>query len=138
MLRVIRTLLATAVGAVLLAGVPIAASAHHSHAMYDTTKVLTVKGDVKSYNFANPHVYLFLTVKQPNGKTATYAVEASYTQNMERDGIGPATFKAGDKVTVFVNPLRSGTMGGSYVGAIDAQGHKHGRYFKDQNAASRD
>ncbi len=125
-----------ALGASLALGIPAAASAHHSHAMYDSTKVEAVKGIVKSYEFANPHVYLFLTVAKPGGGVGTYDVEMSYTQNMEKDGIGPKTFKAGDRVTLYVNPLRSAVQGGSYVGAIDAQGHKHGRYLKQRKTAS--
>lgn len=106
--------------------------AHHSHAMYDNTKNVIVKGTVKSFRFVNPHVYLFLYVRKADGIVTTYSVEASYTQNMERDGIGPTTFKPGDRVTIVVHPLRSGAAGGSYEGAIDARGHKHGRYYKNQ------
>lgn len=127
----LRTILpAIVLGAATFSGLTVPASAHHSHAMYDTAKVDAIKGVVKSYDFGNPHVYLFLVVKKPNGKAGVYDVEMSFTQNMERQGIGPTTFKVGDSVTLYVNPLRSGAFGGSYVGAIDAQGHKHGRYFK--------
>lgn len=135
-MRTRNAILGGTLSAAVLIGVPLAASAHHSHAMYNSAKVEAIKGTVKTYEFANPHVYLFLNVKGPKDKMTTYSVEMSYTENMERDGIGPRTFKAGDKVTLYVNPLRSGAKGGSYVGAIDAQGHKHGRYFKDRKTAA--
>ncbi len=126
-MRTRNAILGGMLSAAICVGVPLTASAHHSHAMYDPTKTEAIAGNVKSYEFANPHVYLLLTVKKPGGKTGTYDVEMSYTENMERQGIGPKTFKAGDKVTVYVNPLRNGALGGSYVGALDAQGHMHGR-----------
>lgn len=130
-MKTIRTALAACAGAAALMGAA-GVHAHHSHAMYDDTKDVTVKGTVKAFRFVNPHVYLFLNVPKEDGTVATYAIEASYTQNMQRDGIGPKTFKPGDEVTVVIHPLRSGAAGGSYEGAIDAEGHKHGRYYADK------
>jgi hypothetical protein len=112
------------IAAALLLAAP-AAWAHHSHAMFDTSKQDTIEGTVKAFAFANPHVYLFV-VTQKDGKASTYAVEMSFVQNMERQGMNSTTFKPGDKVTVKVNPLKDGRPGGSYTGAIDANGHKYG------------
>jgi Family of unknown function (DUF6152) len=110
---------------ILLATAPALAWAHHSHAMYDASKEATVQGVVKSFVYANPHVYLIL-VTQNDGKTGLYQVEMSFTGNMERQGMNHQTFKPGDKVSVRVFPLRDGRLGGSYNGAIDAAGHKYG------------
>ena len=106
--------------------VPIAALAHHSHAMFDVTKTEDIEGTVKSFNFANPHVYLFLTKMGANGTDDTYPIEMSFIQNMMRQGMTNATFKVGDKVTVQVNPYRSGQPGGSYRGAVDVHGKHYG------------
>ncbi len=127
---------ALGIGMCLLTSTALTASAHHSHAMYEVDRIARVEGVVTSYQFANPHVYLFLTVIKRDGKPATYPVEMSDTQRLERNGIGPVTFKPGDHVTIYVNPLRSGALGGSYVGALDAQGHKHGRYFAQRRTGS--
>jgi hypothetical protein len=117
---------AAAVGAACAALAQAPAWAHHSHAMFDTSKVLDLAGTVKGYEFANPHVFLYLLVPDPAKGEVLYPVEMSYTQNMLREGIGPKTFKPGDKVQVRIWPLRNGRPGGSYVGAVDAQGGKHG------------
>ena len=109
----------------LLAGAPMA-QAHHSHAMFDTTKTVEIQGTVKAFNFANPHVYLFLVGQAPEGKEVTYPIEMSFVQNMMRQGILAQTFKPGDKVTLAVNPYRSGQPGGSYRGAVDGRGKKYG------------
>ena len=114
----------------VLAGAAMAAAspvwAHHSHAMFDTGKNQVITGTVKGYEFANPHVQLYLMVDDPSGTPVLYPVEMSFTQNMERDGVGPKTFKVGDKVQVRVYPYRNGKPGGSYNGAVDAQGGRHG------------
>ena len=83
-------------------------------------------GTVKEFTFTNPHVYLYLMSSDQAGKIAAYTVEGSFVGNMENQGIGPNTFKPGDKITVRVNPLKAGRPGGSYTGAIDAAGGKHG------------
>jgi hypothetical protein len=101
--------------------------AHHSHAMFDDSKEVTIEGSVKSFSFANPHVYLFVDVKNSDGTVTTYPVEMSYIQNMMTQGITASTFKPGDAVTIIMNPLRNGRPGGSYTGAVDAEGHKYGR-----------
>jgi hypothetical protein len=119
-----KSVLSVAMGGVLLAAAP--AWAHHSHAMFDTSKDETLAGTVKDFSFANPHLYLLLLTPDKSGKIIEYSVEMSTTQNMERDGVGPNTFKPGDKVTIRVSPLKSGRPGGSYTGAIDAAGGKHG------------
>ena len=116
---------ATGLAGALLAMAPVSVWAHHSHAMFDASKEVTVEGTVKSFVFANPHVWLYL-VTQKDGKTGTYAVEMSFVGNMERQGMNQATFKPGDKVSVRVFPLRDGRPGGSYNGAIDGAGHKYG------------
>ena len=117
-----------AVALTLMAGTPVAAWAHHSHAMFDDTKNVTIKGAVKSFVYANPHVYLFVNVQNSDGSLTDYAVEMSYVQAMMKQGIGPDTFKEGDTISVVINPLRSGVAGGSYVSAIDVHGQQHGRH----------
>jgi hypothetical protein len=118
------TLFATALAGALAAAAP--ALAHHSHAMFDTAKNTTINGTVKGYEFANPHVFLYLLVPGEAKGEVLFPVEMSFTQNMLRDGIGPKTFKPGDKVQVRVWPLRTGKPGGSYNGATDAEGNKYG------------
>jgi hypothetical protein len=109
-----------------LLAAPAAAWAHHSHAMFDVTKTETIEGTVKAFNFANPHVWLYLVKQEPSGSEVTFPVEMSFIQNMMRQGMTATTFKPGDKVSVLVNPYRSGQPGGSYRGAVDAQGKKYG------------
>ncbi|MBI3047690.1 MAG: hypothetical protein HYY76_05205 [Acidobacteria bacterium] len=95
---------------------------HHSHAMFDHTNEVTVTGTVTEFVFRNPHVFLYLDVKNPNGEVINYSVEMSNIPNMIRRGITPATFKPGDTVTVKVHPLKDGRRGGNYVTVTAADG----------------
>ncbi|MDB5458326.1 MAG: hypothetical protein JWO72_67 [Caulobacteraceae bacterium] len=92
------------------------ASAHHSYAMFDRTKAVTLEGTVKEWQFTNPHSWLQLIVLE-NGTPIEYGVEGASVNTLIRIGWGPKTFKAGDKVTIVMNPLRDGTKGGAFVKA---------------------
>jgi hypothetical protein len=99
----------------VIAGAP-PASAHHSFAMYDRTRTVTVEGTVKDWQFANPHSELVMVVME-NGEPTEYNVEGASVNTLIRIGWGPHTFKPGDKVTVLMNPLRDGTRKGAFIKA---------------------
>ena len=103
------------------------ALAHHSHAMFDHTRETTVTGTVKEFVFRNPHVYLYVDVKNDRGEMVTYSVEMSNIPNMIRQGITQSTFKAGEGVTVTVHPLRDGRPGGDYATLTTADGRTFDR-----------
>ena len=98
------------------------ALSHHSHAMFDHSKELTVTGTVTEFVFRNPHVFLYIDATSEKGEKVNYWVEMSNLPNMIRRGIGQSTFKPGDKVTVHLHPLKDGRPGGSYVTITDAAG----------------
>lgn len=98
------------------------ALSHHSHAMFDHAKEVSVTGTVTQLVFRNPHVFLYIDVKNEKGEMVNYWVEMSNIPNMIRRGIGQTTFKPGDKVTVNLHPLRDGRPGGSYVTIAGADG----------------
>ncbi len=99
--------------------------AHHSHAMFDHTKEISIVGTVKEFLFRNPHVFLYVDIKNENGETVNYWIEMSNIPNMIRRGIGEATFKPGDKVTAKVHPLRDGRPGGNYVTIVAGDGKSY-------------
>ena len=95
---------------------------HHSHAMFDHDTRLAVSGTVTEYVFRNPHAFLYVDVEGENGETVNYWVELSNLPNMIRRGIGRATFRPGDAVTVRLHPLKDGRPGGSYITIVAADG----------------
>jgi hypothetical protein len=96
--------------------------AHHSHAMFDMTQELTLTGTIRKVVYANPHVMLYLDVKQSNGESESWSVEMSSIDNEQRRGVYPNTLKAGDVVTVKLHPLRDGRKGGNYTTITTADG----------------
>jgi hypothetical protein len=99
------------VPAVLLAG---PARAHHSFAMFDPAKVVTLQGKVKEFRWVNPHVSLFVDVAGPAGQGGVWSVELTSPGNLTRLGWSRQALKAGDRVAVEVNPLRDGQHGGGF------------------------
>ena len=100
---------------------------HHSHAMFDHDKEVTVTGTVSEWVFRNPHVFLYVDVKTDSGETVKWSVEMSNITNMLKVGFATTTFKAGDKVTVTMHPLADGRTGGNYIVATSADGKQFGR-----------
>jgi len=98
---------------------------HHSHAMFDHAKTVTVSGTVREVSYRNPHVFLWVDVAGENGAVETWSVEMSNIQNMIRRGIGGGTFTVGERVTVTMNPLLNGNLGGNYVSIIDSDGTEY-------------
>jgi hypothetical protein len=97
------------------------AAAHHSFAMYDRSRTVTLQGTVKDWQFANPHSELTVVVVE-NAKQTEYKVEGASVNVLVRIGWSPKTFKAGDVVTVVMNPLRDGTSGGAFLRATLSDG----------------
>ncbi len=112
-----------AAGALAL-GLASPALSHHSHAMFDHTKEVTITGNVLNFAYVNPHGFLDVAVADASGKQVKYWVEMSNLTNMVARGITPATFKKGDKVIVKMHPLKDGRAGGSYT-LITAADGKH-------------
>jgi hypothetical protein len=100
---------------------------HHSHAMFDHDKEVTITGTVSQWIFRNPHVFLYMDVKNDAGDTTTYTVEFSNLTNMLKMGFAATTFKAGDSVTVTMHPLADGRPGGNYIVATTPDGKQFGR-----------
>ena len=92
-------------GSIILASAS-QAPAHHSAAAYDTAKEVRVTGTVLQYRFANPHVYLTLQVKNPDGSTTRLEIEAGAASVLNGLGFTKDSVAVGDVVTVVGNPDR--------------------------------
>jgi hypothetical protein len=97
----------------LLAAMP--ASAHHSYSMFDMGKTIELKATVTQFKWQNPHSFILADVAGPGGRES-WAIEMNPPANLVREGWKRSSLKAGDKVTIWVHPLRSGAKGGSYSG----------------------
>ena len=108
------------VGAVLLLAGP--AFAHHSFAMFDYNKDVTVSGEVKQLQWTNPHIHILINVADGKGGVAEWDIEGGTPANLRRTGWANGVIKPGEKISVVMHPLKNGTNGGSLVKASRADG----------------
>ena len=84
--------------------------AHHGETNYDTEKTTTVKGTVTTFLFINPHVQIFLDVKNDKGEIEKWSGEArSPTMLVRVGGWAKDTLKPGDTITVIGFRAKNGT-----------------------------
>jgi hypothetical protein len=112
-------------GGLVLAGGP--ALAHHSFAMFDGDKVLTLDGTVKEFQWTNPHTWTQLQVTNPQGAVEEWAIEGGSLNALARQGWKRTSLKPGDKISMKIHPLKSGEKGGSFMSATLADGTVLGR-----------
>jgi hypothetical protein len=114
----------------LLAATAIAMSvpvgAHHSGAMFDSQKTITLQGTVKTFQWSNPHCWIQLLVTQ-DGMTQEWSVEMAATTELYRSGWRPHTLQAGESVTIVVHPLRDGSSGAQFLSAAGPDGAPLGK-----------
>src|SRR5277367_5290260 len=89
------------------------AYAHHSFAVYDRSKVLTLKGNVKTFQWTNPHCVIWVLVQpEGGGEPQEWSFETTSPGVLTRGGWTRNSVKAGDRVAVEFYPLRDGSHGG--------------------------
>lgn len=97
--------------------------AHHgTGTAYDSTKVLTFKGTVTEFAWANPHIQIYFDVKDSSGKVAHWAVESLSPGKLARSGWSRDVLKPGDQITVTLNPSKVGAPIGNLKKLILANG----------------
>ena len=99
--------------AALAVALPVAA--HHSFAMFDFSKTMTVKGTVTEFRWTNPHVALLVKLDpQPGASPDVWSMELTSPGNLTRGGWTRHSFKPGDRIELVFNPLRDGRHGGAF------------------------
>ena len=100
---------------------PLPAIAHHSYAMFDMQKTVTLQATVVRFKWQNPHAFIEADAAAPGG-TERWSIEMTSPNNLAQEGWKRNSLKPGDRVTIFVHPLRTGARGGSYAGVRFANG----------------
>ena len=96
--------------------------AHHSPAAFDRTKEVKLVGTVKEFRWQNPHTWIEVIVPDEKGKDVVWGVELTSPTYLIRAGWKSNIIKPGDKVTVVVNPVRSGEPSGIFKSLTLADG----------------
>jgi Family of unknown function (DUF6152) len=119
-------------------GVVIAAApvwAHHSFAaQFDDKAPVTIKGTLSKMEWLNPHTWIHVDVKEPDGKVVTWAIEGATPNSLLRRGLRQSDFPNGVELEVHGYKAKNGTPVASgeklmftdgrnfYLGAGDAPG----------------
>ena len=91
------------------------AFAHHSFAMFDNQKDVTLEGTIKEFQWTNPHTWIQVMVKDAAGKEVEWSIEGGSPNSLSRNGWKRTSLKPGDKVVLVTHPLKDGSAGGSLV-----------------------
>jgi hypothetical protein len=113
-------------GPVALALTAPTAQAHHSFAMFDRTREVTVTGTVKEFQWSNPHAYIQLTAKNTAGADVEWSLEMGSPMYLYARGWRPRTLRPGTQVRIRLNPLRNGSPGGVVLDVSDMSGKSIG------------
>jgi hypothetical protein len=98
--------------------------AHHSGAMFEKEKTVTLEGVVKEFQMTNPHSWLLVDVTDTNGKVTTWGFEAEGPSTLQRAGIRKSDLMPGTRLKITGRPMKDGTPAAAWVDAITADG-KH-------------
>jgi hypothetical protein len=96
------------VGAASLA-VPLLA--HHSHNAYEVTKWTTMEGTVKEIQMINPHGWIYVEIKSPQGEATLWALETAGPAAIRANGVKAEDVRVGDPIRIRCHLLRDGTPG---------------------------
>ena len=94
--------------------VPVVGLAHHSYtAEFDTTKPIKLSGVLTRLEWANPHIWLYLDVKDDKGNVTNWGFSASPPGMLQRRGITKNSLKLGDVLTITGHRAKDGSNNAS-------------------------
>lgn len=127
--------LLTLVALIAVAAVPLLA--HHGRgATYDMKKRVTLQGTVSRVEWRNPHVLIYMDVKDADGKLVTWGFENSGVSTLAQEGYSRNTLKVGQSITAIVNPAANGAPTAIVVKIILADGSEIMSRDNGQNPAN--
>ena len=103
------------------------ALAHHSFAMFDSTKEVTVTGTLGAVSWTSPHIWFDLMVPDGKGGVVKWGIEADSPATLTRGGWKYGEVKVGEKYTFVLRPQKNGKPGGALVSATMPNGRVVGR-----------
>jgi hypothetical protein len=125
-MHVVRKVLAFA-GVVVFSLSATSSLAHHSMAMFDITRNVTLEGTVKELQWTNPHVWIQLLVPDPaTGKETEWSIESDSPNVLTRRGWTRKSIKAGDKAVAVIHPLKSIASNGGSLASVSVNGQRIG------------
>jgi Family of unknown function (DUF6152) len=111
-----------AIAALTLIAMPIWVSAHHSSAMFDPSRTVTLQGVVEEFRWTNPHATLQVLVKSDQGPEEGWSIEMNSPEHLARAGWRSDSLQTGDAVSLVIHPARDAINGGQFVSGTGPRG----------------
>lgn len=109
--------------AAVLAGIVGPAYAHHSFAMFDGTKTMTMTGTLKELEWSNPHAWIRIEVADAaTGQSEEWSFEMGSPGQLGAKGMKPDSIKPGDKIVIKAHPMKDSSHGGQFMTVAFADG----------------
>jgi hypothetical protein len=120
LLRIL-TIIATSLCFLVVANI---SQAHHSVGAFDVTTEVTLEGVINTFEWTNPHVWLWLDVKSTDDSNTvtTWGLEGMSPNFIRRRGWTKNSLKPGDHIKVLAFPLKNGEPGGILLRVTDRDG----------------
>lgn len=100
----------------------LSATAHHSRSIYDLERSISIEGVVTEFEWANPHVYLYVEAPNETGDLIVWEIEHGSTTAMGRRGWSRDTFAPGDRIVVQANPAKDSSRYMALVSNVQKDG----------------
>ena len=133
-MKVLKKVPALAAAATLMTLSVLPAGAHHSTAAFDNARVVKIEGTITQFRWINPHASIKIDgISAGDDPDGLWTVEMTAPNVLINEGWTRTALKTGDKVTMYVNPLRNkvelndGSTGGLYVGVVLKDGKTLGQ-----------
>ena len=133
-MKVLERVSALSAAAIVASLVVLPSGAHHSTAAFDNSRVVKIEGTITQFRWINPHASIKIDgMTEGDDPDGVWTVEMTAPNVLINEGWTRTALQVGDKVTMFVNPLRNkvvlndGSTGGLYVGVILKDGKTLGQ-----------
>jgi Family of unknown function (DUF6152) len=111
-----RTKIGPALAAAVALGCALPLVAHHAvSAEFDSSKVVTLKGVVSKVDWVNPHIFIYLDVKDDGGKVTTWRLQSVPPMFFKGSGLTKEKLLDGTEATVTAYPAKDGTEAFGFV-----------------------
>ena len=137
----LKTVCVQLLGCIALLSAPV--QAHHSTSAFENDKVIRIEGTITQFRWINPHASIKIDGHPSVGPDGLWTVEMTAPNSLMLSGWKRNSVKEGDKVVIFINPLKNaitlndGSQGGLYIGVILADGSTLGQTDGKSVAPSR-